>query len=95
VLIGIGADKNSGVKLEGSNQKVFKSLNFLRRFNQGEKLDLGRPCRRGRGRQHGHGLRPRGAARAGCEGRDGDLPAQPGRDSRPTPRNTKKPLKTA
>jgi putative selenate reductase len=41
VLIGIGADKNSGVKLEGSNQKVFKSLNFLRRFNQGEKLDLG------------------------------------------------------
>jgi putative selenate reductase len=41
VLIGIGADKNSGVKLEGSNAKVFKSLNFLRRFNQGEPLDLG------------------------------------------------------
>lgn len=41
VLIGIGADKNSGVKLEGGNPKVLKSLNFLRRFNQGEKLDLG------------------------------------------------------
>ena len=41
VLIGIGADKNSGVKLEGSNTRVFKSLNFLRRFNLGEQLDLG------------------------------------------------------
>ena len=41
VLIGIGADKNSGVKLEGSHQNVFKSLSFLRRFNSGEKLDLG------------------------------------------------------
>ena len=41
VLIGIGADKNSGVQLEGSNPKVFRSLNFLRRFNQGEELDLG------------------------------------------------------
>jgi putative selenate reductase len=41
VLIGIGADKNSGVELEGSNAKVFKSLNFLRRFNQGETLELG------------------------------------------------------
>lgn len=41
VLIGIGADKNSGVQLEGSHPKVFKSLSFLRRFNQGEALDLG------------------------------------------------------
>ena len=41
ILIGIGADKNSGVKLEGSHQNVFKSLSFLRRFNSGEELDLG------------------------------------------------------
>ncbi len=41
VLIGIGADRNSGVKLEGSNQNVFKSLSFLRRYNSGEELDLG------------------------------------------------------
>ena len=41
VLIGIGADKNSGVELEGGHQNVFKSLSFLRRFNSGEKLDLG------------------------------------------------------
>jgi len=41
VLIGIGADRSSGVKLEGSHQNVFKSLSFLRRFNSGEKLDLG------------------------------------------------------
>lgn len=42
VLIGIGTDKNSGVKLDGDNPKVFKSLPFLRRFNDGEKLDLGK-----------------------------------------------------
>lgn len=42
VLIGIGTDKNSGVKLEGSGQKVFSSLPFLRSFNGGEKLDLGK-----------------------------------------------------
>jgi len=41
VLIGIGADRNSGVKLEGDNPKVFKSLSFLRRYNSGEGLDLG------------------------------------------------------
>jgi putative selenate reductase len=41
VLIGIGADRSSGVKLEGSNQNVFKSLSFLRRYNGGEELDLG------------------------------------------------------
>jgi putative selenate reductase len=41
ILIGIGADKSSGVKLEGSNRRVFKSLSFLRHFNLGEPLDLG------------------------------------------------------
>ena len=41
VLVGIGADKNSGVQLEGGNRAVYKSLEFLRRFNQGEQLAMG------------------------------------------------------
>jgi len=42
VLIGIGADKSSGFKLEGSNPNVFKSLSFLRLCNSGERLALGK-----------------------------------------------------
>ena len=41
VLIGIGADKSSGIRLEGTNARVAKSLDFLRRCNRGETLDLG------------------------------------------------------
>ena len=41
MLIGIGADKSSGIRLEGANARVAKSLDFLRRCNRGETLDLG------------------------------------------------------
>jgi putative selenate reductase len=41
VLIGIGADKSSGIRLAGSNPRVYKSLDFLRRHNRGESPDLG------------------------------------------------------
>ena len=46
----------------------------------GRKARPGRPRCGGRCRQHRDGLRPRSTARARREGRDGDLPAQPGRD---------------
>jgi putative selenate reductase len=42
VLVGIGTDKNSGIQLDGDNRNLYKSLPFLRRFNDGEKLALGR-----------------------------------------------------
>ncbi|EDU0501901.1 putative selenate reductase subunit YgfK [Salmonella enterica subsp. salamae] len=42
VLVGTGTDKNSGVALRGNNQNVYKSLPFLRDFNCGETLRLGR-----------------------------------------------------
>lgn len=42
VFIGIGTDKNSGVKLAGDNRNVYKSLPFLRNFNQGKPMNLGR-----------------------------------------------------
>ncbi|MFB5744952.1 putative selenate reductase subunit YgfK [Cedecea sp. S5-13] len=42
VLIGTGTDKNSGVKLHGDNQNVHKSLQFLREFNRGDNLHLGK-----------------------------------------------------
>lgn len=42
VLVGTGTDKNSGVKLRGDNQNVHKSLQFLRQFNRGDRLDLGK-----------------------------------------------------
>ena len=42
VLVGTGTDKNSGVKLGGDNQNVHKSLQFLRQFNRGDRLDLGK-----------------------------------------------------
>lgn len=41
VCIGIGTDKNSGIKLQGDNQNLYKSLPFLRSFNRGDKLTLG------------------------------------------------------
>lgn len=42
VLVGTGTDKNSGVKLRGDNQNVHKSLQFLRDFNRGDKLEMGK-----------------------------------------------------
>lgn len=42
VFVGIGTDKNSGVKLAGDNRNVYKSLPFLRSYNRGDKLSLGR-----------------------------------------------------
>lgn len=42
ILIGIGSDKNSGVKLEGDNPNVWKSLPFLRDYNQGQALNPGK-----------------------------------------------------
>jgi putative selenate reductase len=41
VLIGIGADKSSGLRLEGDHARVYKSLNFLRRCHRGEAPDMG------------------------------------------------------
>ncbi len=38
VLIATGTDKNSGVKLAGDNQNVWKSLPFLREYNKGTAL---------------------------------------------------------
>ncbi len=42
MLVGTGTDKNSGVKLGGDNQNVHKSLQFLREFNRGAELNLGK-----------------------------------------------------
>ena len=41
VLIGIGADSSSGIRLEGGNARVYKSLDFLRRCRSGETPELG------------------------------------------------------
>ncbi len=41
VLIGIGADKSSGIALEGGNPRVYRSLDFLRRCRRGEDIELG------------------------------------------------------
>ncbi|RJT42229.1 putative selenate reductase subunit YgfK [Rahnella woolbedingensis] len=41
VCIGIGADKNNGLSLAGDNRNILKSFDFLRRFNQGETLEMG------------------------------------------------------
>jgi hypothetical protein len=35
-------DKNSGVKLGGDNPNIHKSLNFLRAFNRGDRLNVGK-----------------------------------------------------
>ncbi|WHP31904.1 putative selenate reductase subunit YgfK [Trabulsiella odontotermitis] len=42
VLVGTGTAKNSGVKLAGDNQNVWKSLQFLRDYNLGKSLQLGK-----------------------------------------------------
>ncbi|MGR5145892.1 putative selenate reductase subunit YgfK [Photobacterium alginatilyticum] len=42
ICLGIGADKGNPISLSGDNTKVFKSLEFLRSFNDGEKLELGK-----------------------------------------------------
>ncbi|MDF7680217.1 putative selenate reductase subunit YgfK [Enterobacteriaceae bacterium ESL0689] len=42
VLVGIGTDKNSGVQLAGDNPNIHKSLDFLRAFNRGDKLNMGK-----------------------------------------------------
>ncbi|KNC95713.1 putative selenate reductase subunit YgfK [Trabulsiella odontotermitis] len=42
VLVGTGTAKNSGVKLAGDNQNVWKSLQFLRDYNLGKTLPLGK-----------------------------------------------------
>lgn len=42
VLVGTGTDKNSGVSLGGDNRNVLKSLQFLREYNRGETLSLGK-----------------------------------------------------
>ncbi|AHG19304.1 selenate reductase subunit YgfK [Chania multitudinisentens RB-25] len=41
VCIGIGTDKNSGIRLQGDNRNLYKSLPFLRSFNRGDWLELG------------------------------------------------------
>lgn len=42
VLVGTGTDKNSGVPLSGDNPNVRKSLQFLREYNRGDNLKLGK-----------------------------------------------------
>ena len=42
VLIATGTDKNSGVPLSGDNPNIWKSLPFLREYNQGTTLTLGK-----------------------------------------------------
>ncbi|HHT0062257.1 TPA: putative selenate reductase subunit YgfK [Raoultella planticola] len=42
VLVGTGTDKNSGVPLGGDNPNVRKSLQFLREYNRGDNLMLGK-----------------------------------------------------
>lgn len=42
ILVGTGTEKNSGVRLRGTNPNVHKSLQFLRQFNRGDSLQLGK-----------------------------------------------------
>ncbi|MGL1957548.1 MAG: putative selenate reductase subunit YgfK [Colwellia sp.] len=42
ICLGIGADKGNPISLQGDNTNIFKSLDFLRRFNKGEQLKLGK-----------------------------------------------------
>ena len=42
VCLGIGADKGNPIDLQGDNSNIYKSLDFLRRFNEGEQLNLGK-----------------------------------------------------
>lgn len=41
ICLGIGADKGNPIKLAGDNNNIYKSLDFLRRYNDGEALALG------------------------------------------------------
>lgn len=41
ICLGTGVDKGTDVKLEGGNTNVYKSLRFLRQFNDGVKMNLG------------------------------------------------------
>jgi putative selenate reductase len=41
ICLGIGADKGNPIELQGDNSNVYKSLDFLRRFNKKETLKLG------------------------------------------------------
>ena len=41
VLVGIGADKSNVMAPEGGDARVHRALDFLRRYNLGERLDLG------------------------------------------------------
>lgn len=42
VLIGIGIDKNSGIKLAGENHHIYQSLSFLRDYNHGFTPNMGK-----------------------------------------------------
>ena len=42
ICLGIGADKGNPMTLRGDNTNIYKSLNFLRRFNDGENINLGK-----------------------------------------------------
>lgn len=42
VLIGIGTDKNSGIKLAGENHNIYQSLPFLRDYNRGFTPNMGK-----------------------------------------------------
>ncbi|WMY76585.1 putative selenate reductase subunit YgfK [Buttiauxella selenatireducens] len=42
VCIGIGAESNNGIPLEGDSRHIYKSFDFLRAFNQGKALNVGR-----------------------------------------------------
>jgi len=42
ICVGVGADKGNPFRVEGDNDNVYKSLDFLKRFNDGEVLKLGK-----------------------------------------------------
>ncbi|MEI6895651.1 MAG: putative selenate reductase subunit YgfK [Colwellia sp.] len=42
ICLGIGADQGNAITLQGDNSTIYKSLDFLRRFNNGESLTLGK-----------------------------------------------------
>ncbi|WP_413702306.1 putative selenate reductase subunit YgfK [Psychromonas sp. KJ10-10] len=41
ICLGIGADKGNLIQIQGDNNNIYKSLDFLRRFNKKEALQLG------------------------------------------------------
>lgn len=42
ICVGVGADKGNPFEIKGDNQHIFKSLSFLKSFNDGETLNLGK-----------------------------------------------------